>query len=231
MSFPSIVPLADDAVLLRLGEQMDDGMNLRVHQLATRLRELAPDWLQDLVPAYCSLAVFFDTGALGADAHAQVAATLWTLLDASSSQAPIQPGRQVELPVCYGGEFGPDLEAAAATLGLSAQAVVQRHHAPEYRVAMIGFAPGFPYLSGLDPALALPRLATPRVRVEAGSVAIGGAQTGLYPLPGPGGWRVIGRCPLRLFDPTRTVPSLLAPGDRVRFVPIDVADYRRLAET
>ena len=121
------------------------------------------------------------------------------------------------VPVCYGGEFGPDLDDLARYARLSVDEVIARHCAPDYRVAMLGFAPGFPYLLGLDPALHAPRRATPRVRVPAGSVAIGGAQTGIYPSELPGGWLLIGRTPLTLFDPAREAPALLAPGQRLRF--------------
>jgi len=136
----------------------------------------------------------------------------------------------IEIPVLYGGEHGPDLESSAAELGLSPQALIERHAAGDYTVAMIGFAPGFPYLSGLDPALALPRLATPRTSVAAGSVAIGGAQTGIYPRESPGGWRLLGRTPWVLFDPRHEPPARLQPGDRVRFVAIDADEFARLAD-
>ena len=213
--------LADDAWLLHLGADappIDDAANARVHAAVARIRAARPAWLRDLVPAYASLAVFFDPDAIAAQAVER-----W--LDARLADGGVTTdgttARCVEIPVVYGGEFGEDLDTAAAELGLTPAALAERHAAATYTVAMIGFAPGFPYLSGLDPALALPRLATPRTRVPAGSVAIGGAQTGLYPRESPGGWRLIGRTPLRLFDPSRASPSLLAPGDRVRFVAID----------
>lgn len=219
--------LADDAWLLRLGRGIDDGLNARVHALSARLRARAPAWLRDLVPAYASVAVFFDPLAIDAGAARE-----WLLAQCAQADdiddARIAPARTVEIAVAYGGEFGPDLDASAQALGLSAQALIDRHSQGDYRVAMIGFAPGFPYLSGLDAALALPRLATPRVEVAAGSVAIGGAQTGIYPRPGPGGWRLLGRTPLRLFDAARDTPSLLQPGDRVRLRPIDAAEFARL---
>ncbi len=125
----------------------------------------------------------------------------------------------------YGGEAGPDLADVAARAGIGADEAAARHAAGGYTVAMLGFAPGFPYLLGLDPSLATPRHATPRTRVEAGSVGIGGAQTGIYPASGPGGWRIIGRTPLRLFDAMRDPPTLLRAGDRVRFVAIDAATF------
>jgi KipI family sensor histidine kinase inhibitor len=220
--------LADDAWLLHFGAEtppIDDATNARVHRAAARIRIDAPAWLGDLVPAYASLAVFFDPDAIDAMA---VERWLDARLADDSLTADNTASRCVEIPVVYGGDFGEDLEAAAAELGLSSAVLAEHHAAGTYTVAMIGFAPGFPYLSGLDPALALPRLATPRTRVPAGSVAIGGAQTGLYPRESPGGWRLIGRTPLHLFDPTRASPSLLAPGDRVRFVAIDAHTFARL---
>ncbi|HEY1137640.1 MAG TPA: 5-oxoprolinase subunit PxpB [Xanthomonadaceae bacterium] len=220
--------LADDALLLHFGADtppIDDDTNARVHRAVLRIREVQPAWLRDLVPAYASLAVFFDPDAIDA-----LAVEHW--LDAQladdSIATDIGASRCIEIPVVYGGDFGEDLDSAALELGLPSAMLAERHAAATYTVAMIGFAPGFPYLSGLDPALALPRLATPRTRVPAGSVAIGGAQTGLYPRESPGGWRLIGRTPLRLFDPTRASPSLLAPGDRVRFVVIDAREFARL---
>jgi KipI family sensor histidine kinase inhibitor len=220
--------LADDALLLHFGADtppIDDDTNAHVHRAVVRIREVQPAWLRDLVPAYASLAVFFDPDAIDA-----LAVERW--LDARLADdniaTDVDASRCIEIPVVYGGDFGEDLDSAAHELGLSSSALAERHAAATYTVAMIGFAPGFPYLSGLDPALALPRLATPRTRVPAGSVAIGGAQTGLYPRESPGGWRLIGRTPLRLFDPTRPSPSLLSPGDRVRFVAIDAREFARL---
>jgi inhibitor of KinA len=177
----------------------------------------------DLVPAYATLALHFDplawTDAEDGDALQAIAAAVRMLLDMPPEMPP-RSATRVEISVCYGGAEGPDLDALASRAGFDSGDVVALHAAGDYRVAMIGFAPGFPYLLGLDPALATPRRATPRTRVPAGSVAIGGAQTGIYPSELPGGWHLIGRTPLRLFDPRRDPPSLLMPGDRVRFVPI-----------
>lgn len=221
--------LADDAWLIAFDAPaasiIDPETNARVHALAARIRAAEPGWLRDLVPAYATLAVFFDLDTTDAETardwlHAQ------SFDDVADAQA--DASRVIEIPVRYGGAFGEDLDAAAAELGIAADTLISRHCAALYSVAMIGFAPGFPYLSGLDPSLALPRLATPRTRVPAGSVAIGGAQTGIYPRESPGGWRLLGRTPLRLFDPQRASPSLLAPGDRVRFVAIDDDAYARL---
>lgn len=218
-SGPDIEAIADDALLLQLGDRIDPAINARVHALCERIRALRPAWLRDLVPAYASIGVFFEPLMIGAD---DVARWLRGLQEDDAHQAAATHApRTVEIPVRYGGEDGPDLASAASELGLTPAQLVQRHAAGDYTVAMIGFAPGFPYLLGLDPALALPRLATPRTVVPAGSVAIGGAQTGIYPRESPGGWRLIGRTPLALFDPASNPPALLAPGDRVRFVALE----------
>jgi len=161
--------LAEDAWLLRLGARIDPALNARVHRLAAAIRADAPAWLRDLVPAYASLGVFFDPGLCDAGAvRRQLAGFAAALADPDADDGA---GRTTEIPVAYGGAHGPDLDDAARELGMSARALVERHAAGDYSVAMIGFAPGFPYLSGLDSALALPRLATPRTRVPAGIVA------------------------------------------------------------
>jgi KipI family sensor histidine kinase inhibitor len=226
---PNFESLGDHALLLRLGDVADVDVNRRVHALAAKLRDAHAPWLVDCVPAYASLAVFFDAAAVGGnDPTAVVGAWIRTILEAPEAGADIAPSRLVEVPVCYGGEHGPDLDEVATACGISATQLIERHSQPDYLVAMLGFSPGFPYLLGLDPALAVPRLATPRTRVPAGSVGIGGAQTGVYPDEGPGGWRLIGRTPLRLFDAKREPPSAVLPGDRVRFVPIDAARFEAL---
>jgi KipI family sensor histidine kinase inhibitor len=216
---PTIEVLGEDALLLRFGNTIDPGTNARVHALARRIGARRPAWLLDIVPAYASLAVFVGVALTDASDPLQ-AARQWLQAELRHAPPMAETGRLLEIPVHYGGVDGPDLEALAAHAGLSPDEVIARHAGGEYMVAMLGFAPGFPYLLGLDPALAMPRLPTPRREVAAGSVGIAGMQTGVYPRRGPGGWRVIGRTDLSLFDPLRAVPSLLAPGDRVRFVPI-----------
>lgn len=226
-SLDRIQPLADDAWLVELGDAIDDSTNARAHALDAAIRAAAPNWLCDVVPAYASVGVFFDVGAITASEVRDWLLRQWASLP-DQSPANDTTGIAIEVPVLYGGDAGPDLASAAAELDLDPATLAQRHADGTYRVAMIGFAPGFPYLSGLDPALALPRLATPRTAVAAGSVAIGGAQTGIYPRESPGGWRLLGRTPMRLFDPTREPPTLLAPGDRVRFRAIDADEFARL---
>lgn len=226
-SLARIQPLADDAWLIELGDVIDDRINARAHALDSAIRAAAPKWLRDVVPAFASVGVFFDVNAITAAEVRDWLLRLWKSLP-DRSWTNDATGVVIEIPVLYGGDAGPDLASAAAELDLEEATLARRHAAATYRVAMIGFAPGFPYLSGLDPALALPRLATPRTAVPAGSVAIGGAQTGIYPRESPGGWRLLGRTPVRLFDPTRQPPALLAPGDRVRFRAIDADTFARL---
>jgi inhibitor of KinA len=220
-------PQGEGGLVVELGDAIDPAVNARVHGLARAVLAALGPRVVEVVPTYRSLLVVFDPLAL---ARAELEREVERLEDrrAPSDEAAVA-GRLVELPVRYGGEHGPDLAAVAARAGLSEAEVVTLHAAPEYLVHMVGFTPGFPYLGGLDPRLATPRLATPRGEVPAGSVAIGGAQTGVYPVPSPGGWRLVGQTPLRLFDPARSEPFLVAPGDRVRFVPVDAAAFARLA--
>lgn len=216
----SIEALGEDALLLRFADVIDAATNARVHAAARLIDASRPPWLRDIVPAYASLALFIDLDAFPATADPLQAATRWLQQQSFDGDDTGMQSRLVEIPVLYGGADGPDLDAVATHAGLSSRDVIQRHAMGEYTVAMLGFAPGFPYLIGLDPTLAMPRLETPRTRVAAGSVGIGGAQTGIYPRPGPGGWRIIGATSAVLFDPLRTSPSLLLPGDRVRFLPV-----------
>ena len=200
---------------------MDAGAHERVRSVFLLLREALPAGVLNLHPAYASLLVDFDPLRVAA---AELGDEIRRRLGAVSVTASAA-ARLVEVPVCYGGGLGPDLEAVAAHCGLSEGEVIARHAAAEYLVAFLGFSPGFPYLSGLDPALATPRLAAPRTHVPGGSVAIGGAQAGVYPAASPGGWRIIGRTPVRLFDARRDPPALLQMGDRVRFCPVSLEEF------
>ena len=230
-----VEPLAEDALLLRFGDGIDVATNARVHEAASALRDAGLPGITDVAPAYATLLLRFDPSIWDNGALLEtVAKTLDPGLrrddEPKNAVALPETARVVEIPVCYGGECGPDIDAVAEHAGLSRNEVVARHAAAEYTVAMLGFAPGFPYLLGLDASLHVPRRANPRTRVAAGSVAIGGAQTGIYPRELPGGWHLIGRTPLALFDPAREPPCLLAAGDRVRFRAIDADEFARLAE-
>jgi KipI family sensor histidine kinase inhibitor len=234
VSAPVIERLGEAVLLLRLGDRIDIGVNRRVHALAARLQAQRPPWLCEIVPAYASLSLHLERDVLerdsskidsldhGADPLDVAESWLRSMFDDPVEDVASASPHIVEIPVYYGGAHGPDLVALAQHAGLSVAQTVERHCAVEYTVAMLGFAPGFPYLLGLDPELQMPRLATPRVKVPAGSVAIGGAQTGIYPRESPGGWRIIGHTVLTLFDAARGSPSLLQPGDRVRFFTSDL---------
>jgi inhibitor of KinA len=238
----SFEPLAEDALLVRFGDGIDRATNACVHAAARVLRDAELPGITDIAPAYATLLVRFDparwTNHESADPFARLAAALGPIIDPDLRRGNEQKAgvtnhgsvRHIEVPVCYGDEYGLDLDTVAEHAGLSRDEVIARHTAAEYTVAMLGFAPGFPYLLGLDPALQVPRRAIPRTRVPAGSVAIGGAQTGIYPRELPGGWHLIGRTPLVLFDPAREPPCLLAPGDHVRLRTIEAGEFARLAE-
>ncbi|HEY6543673.1 MAG TPA: 5-oxoprolinase subunit PxpB [Dokdonella sp.] len=213
----SAEPAGEALLLLRFGSTLDAALNARVHALAEALRDARLDGIVDIVPAYASLGIHYEPRAWeGRDGAPW--RRLAGAVRACAREAPARrAARQVQVPVRYGGDDGPDLERVARHAGLEAIEVVRRHAAAAYRVAMLGFAPGFPYLIGLDPALQIARRAEPRLRVPAGAVAIGGLQTGIYPRELPGGWNLIGRTPLALFDARAEPPCLLAPGDVVRF--------------
>ncbi|MGQ0799024.1 MAG: 5-oxoprolinase subunit PxpB [Pseudomarimonas sp.] len=218
---PVVSRLGDSALLLRWSSGNIGARNEHVHRVASALAQVRPSWLLDLVPAFSSLALIIDPAT---DTGAMDMAERWLhrqLTGALAAEAKRVQTRCIEIPVCYAPTLGPDLADLADAHGITVAEVIARHCAPTYRVAMLGFAPGFPYLLGLDPTLAMARLATPRIRVEAGSVGIGGDQTGIYPRSSAGGWRLLGRTPLNLFDPQRDPPSLLQAGDEMRFVPID----------
>ena len=227
-----IEPLGDRGLLVILGEGIDAHVNDQVHRLAAALRKRNLPGVQDLVPAYATLAVHYDPVAWAGHAvlpNQTLESAIRNVWSAVLTENLPDP-RLIRIPVCYGGEWGPDLQEVAELCKLDEQTLVERHSAPEYRVFMLGFTPGFPYLGGLDPSIAAPRRETPRASVPAGSVGIAGMQTGIYPLETPGGWQIIGRTPLPLFNPGSQDPCLLSPRDRLRFVAIDPDEFRRLFE-
>ena len=211
-----IVAVGDAAAFIRLGNRPSPVTSQRVMALVSALDAMPPPGLLDVIPAYASVLVRFDP--LIANQDAMVVFLRDALARASDSPRP--RGRSIRIPVCYGGADGPDLDDVASMLGLTPEEVIQRHAAATYRVSFLGFLAGFPYLTGLPSSLAVSRLATPRTRVPAGSVAIAERQAGIYPAESPGGWRILGRTTAPLFDPSCDPPSLLLPGDRVRFDPV-----------
>lgn len=212
--------LGEDALLLRFGDAIDPDTNRRVHACAAALARQRPPWLLDIVPAFSTLALGMDLDALSDSTEPLVAVRHWLAsLDLEcADDSSNEGGRRHVIALHYGGEYGPDLDAVARHSGLTPAQVIALHASVDYRVGMLGFAPGFPYLIGMDRRLSMPRHATPRTEVQAGSVGIAGAQTGIYPRSGPGGWQIIGRTEAILFDATQAGPALLEPGDSLRFV-------------
>ena len=221
-----VAPLGDRAMIIEFGRQLDAQTNARVQAAAHAISLAALPGVTDVVPAFTTLGLHYRPESFdGVSPYDALRRQVQALL-ARGIATQDSATRLVQIPVRYGGESGPDLEQVAAACKLTADEVIARHTASVHTVCMLGFAPGFPYLSGLDPRLVVPRRATPRTAVPAGSVAIARDQCAIYPLETPGGWNLIGRTPLRLFDPTAQPPCLLAPGDEVRFVAISDAAYR-----
>lgn len=212
------LPASDRSLLVKFGDEISLDAHRRVAWVM-RAWESLPTGILNLHPAFTSVLIDFDPLR---HTHTEVERLLRERMAAIEPPSHITP-RTVEIPVVYGGEAGPDLEAVAEHAGLAPVDVVELHASAHYLVYFLGFAPGFPYLGGLPPELATPRLPSPRKRTPAGSVAIGGNQAGIYSVDSPGGWRIIGRTPLPLFDPAAIPPSLLQTGDHVRFVPVESA--------
>ena len=221
--FPRIVPAGDSAILVELGSEIDPAVNDQVYSLATSVRSEDIPAVIELVPTYRSLLVSYDSLIAGYNEMFSILSRLAE--DSVSANADVASiPKIIDLPVVYGGEDGPDIDAVAEHAGLSVQEVIDIHSGVDYRVYMIGFAPGFPYLGGLDERIATPRLKTPRLSVPAGAVGIAETQTGVYPNASPGGWQLIGRTAVALFDVTSESPSLITPGAKVRFVPVAAHD-------
>lgn len=228
----SFSPLGDNAVLIEFGREMDGGILKQIRLLTGYLDENPPPWMIEYIPAYTTVAVIYDPlKAAEAFANSQppydnVRGYFEKFLPSLDAGAPLEQ-RTVDIPVCYGGEYGPDLEFVARINGLTAEEVIRIHASGDYLVYMIGFAPGFPYVGGMSKRIAAPRRETPRLKIPAGSVGIAGEQTGIYPIETPGGWRIIGRTPVRLFDPGADPPSLLKAGDRIKFFPISAEEFKK----
>lgn len=207
------------------GDRLDLDTNRALQALAVALRAQALPWVRDVVPALCGIAVHFDPYHPGLPP--QVLEAFEALLHTAFKSAGKyeDSGRTVDVPVCYDPAFGLDLEEISGKTSIPVAEIAKRHAKTPHHVLMVGFSPGQPYIGGLDPKLSVPRRATPRTRMPAGSVAIANAQTAVYPYETPGGWSIVGRTPLRVFDPARDPPSLFAPGDRVRFLPITRREY------
>lgn len=219
------LPCGDRAVTVEWGSTIDEHINRQVHAFARKVEALSHPAITEVVPTYRSATVHYRPEVFSYEELKQL---LLSLAQGSAEEGEELP--VVEIPVCYGGEYGPDLEEVAQHCSLTPEEVIARHTAPTYRIYMLGFTPGFPYLGGMDPSIAAPRRKEPRIHIPAGSVGIAGEQTGVYPIVSPGGWQLIGRTPLRLFDPQREQPILLSAGAGIRFVPIDEETFRKMEE-
>ncbi len=214
-------------MLVRFGAEIDPALHQSVRRFSHALLSSAPLWLVDIHPAYASVLVTFDPCVTELN---KVRESIIQHLDRLQS-IELPQSRGVEIPVVYGGEFGPDIADVASHCALSIEEVIHNHVSGNYLVYFLGFSPGFAYMGGLSPSLATPRLATPRTHVPAGSVAIGGKQTGIYPTTSPGGWRIIGRTPLRLFDSEKEPPTMLQIGDEVIFRSISADEFCSLSSS
>ena len=220
--FPRVVPAGDSAILIELGSEVDPEISSMVFALTDLIKVAGLNSDLEVLPTYRSVLVYYDPLVCSyAEMFDAVNGAVEGLVEPISVNSSL---KIVEIPVVYGGDDGPDLHFVADHAGITEDAVIELHSGTDYRVYMLGFSPGFPYLGGLDERIAAPRLKTPRVSVPAGSVGIAESQTGVYPNAGPGGWRIIGRTSVTLFDVNSSTPSLITPATKVRFIPVDQHD-------
>jgi inhibitor of KinA len=222
------LPVGDKAVLVEFGSEISPDINRQVHAFDRAVAYLGLPGVEECVPTYRSLLVYYDPATVS---YERVVLALKDLEARVGAFGDTSRGQRVEVPVTYGGEYGPDLEYVARYHHLSESDVIRLHTSRDYHVYMIGFVAGFPYLGEVPDEIATPRLSTPRLRVPAGSVGIAETQTGIYPCEAPGGWQIIGRTPLRLFDVEQSPPAAMRPGDTVKFTPIDKHGFQRLRES
>lgn len=221
-----ILTEGDSSVLIEFGKEISPEINRKITATVQIIKEQHIEGVVDMIPAFCSLLINYDSRVISFD-ELKKRLELLVKLDAKAGE-----GRKkiYEIPVCYGGEFGPDIENIAKNANLTVEEVIKIHSSRDYLIYMLGFLPGFCYLGGLDERIHTPRLSNPRIKIKAGSVGIGGSQTGIYPLDSPGGWQLMGMTPVKTYDPERENPILVEAGDYIRFVPIDEKEYERIKE-
>lgn len=224
--YPRILPTGDRALTVEFGNEIDEEINIRLMGFIKNLSNERIEGIEEMVPSFRSVLIHYNPAVLSYGAMTKVVNGALKKHVHESTHSK----RIVKIPVCYEGELAPDIEFVAEHAGMSVEEVIQLHSSKPYLVYMLGFQPGFPYLGGLDERLHTPRLETPRLKLEAGSVGIGGKQTGLYPMESPGGWRIIGLTPVRCFNYDRNPAIPYKAGDYIRFVPISRAEYDELKE-
>ena len=221
-----ILPAGDRALVADFGNVISEDVNRKVNALKKSLLAEKVAGVREMIPTYRSLLVEYNPAVI----TMQELSRRIEAANIDGAATETENRRVLEIPCCYGGKYGEDLAGMAELTGLSEKEIIDIHAGTEYRVYMLGFLPGFVYLGGMDQRIAAPRLKTPRVSIPAGSVGIGGSQTGVYPMASPGGWRLIGMTPVSFYDPTRENPVLCEAGDYIRFVPISPDEYERLKE-
>jgi inhibitor of KinA len=212
----------DSGLVIEFGNEISEEINRRITYVTGKLDQAKPPGILDIVPAYRSILVNFDPLRISAGKIADIAGAAMDDFSASPGAAG---GEVIEIPVLYGGDKGPDMDFISAHTGLPPEEVIRLHSSVEYLIYMIGFTPGFPYLGGMPKEIATPRLQKPRALIPAGSVGIAAGQTGIYPVESPGGWQLLGRTPLKIFDCNREPPFLLAAGNYLKFVPVTEKEY------
>ena len=222
---PTISPVGDRAISIDFGQVIDPTINRHIRQTIERIKELQLDGIIELVPTYCALLVEYDAMLYS---YSEICNIIEPTLEEGMANTINELVTVVEVPTVYGGEFGPDLSFVASHNHLSEDEVISIHSGTDYLVYMLGFIPGFTYLGGMDPRIATPRLSSPRTLIPAGSVGIAGEQTGTYPSDSPGGWQIIGRTPVTMYDMSKAQAALLKAGDYVRYVPIDESEFHRI---
>lgn len=224
-----ILTAGDSSLLVEFGQEISPQINRRIAAVVQLMKEQQIEGVVDMIPAFCSLLINYDPRVIG---YQELKARVQNLVKVDL-KSEYRRKRIFEIPVCYGGEYGPDLKNIADHAGLTEEEVIRIHSSKDYLIYMLGFLPGFTYLGGLDERIHTPRLSNPRVKINAGSVGIGGSQTGIYPLDSPGGWQLMGMTPVKTYDPSRKVPILVEAGDYIRFIPINEEEYihiRKLAD-
>jgi len=220
--FPIFKLVGDSALVIIFGDMINENINKKVHAVAKAIEHASPEWLVEVVPTYTSVYVYYDPLKIS---YSQVIETVKPFLSAEPRE---EEKEIIEIPVAYGGTFGPDIAFVAQYNNITIDEVIEIHSKPLYRVYMLGFLPGFAYLGSMDDRIATPRLEKPRLKVPAGSVGIAGKQTGWYAIESPGGWRLIGRTPLKTFDLHKKPPSIVKAGDYVKFVPISEEEFQEI---